>query len=196
MLQTDSSSLMRGVFRRRSCRRSGEWRRPRLVTRGHETPGPRPGISPVAWSLRARAGHAGDGSGPWPTAPRWSAERRPPGCAGGPMPRKRGVASATCSRLAPPGAPPTPRSGCCEEEVKNPAQDAGNEETALFDIVKMEGRERRIGQCPGRANRVGGNALGPGRGRASPRPREGSARARGGTAGCGHVLAMVGSQAC
>ena len=104
--------------------------------------------------------------------------------------------SATCSRLAPPGAPPTPRSGCCEEEVKNPAQDAGNEETALFDIVKMEGRERRIGQCPGRANRVGGNALGPGRGRASPRPREGSARARGGTAGCGHVLAMVGSQAC
>ena len=52
--------------------------------------------------------------------------------------------SATCSRLAPPGAPPTPRfGGCCEEEAKNPGAETrhGNEETALFDIVKMERRE-------------------------------------------------------
>jgi hypothetical protein len=37
----------------------------------------------------------------------------------------------------------------------------GTEETALFDIVKMERRERRIGNVVRERNRVGGNALGP-----------------------------------
>ena len=83
---------------------------------------------------------------PGPTAPRWSAERRPPGCAGGPTPRKRGVAlyerdifkAGASRRSAHPSV-----GGCCEEEAKNPGAETrhGNEETALFDIVKMERRE-------------------------------------------------------
>ena len=57
---------------------------------------------------------------PGPTTPRWSAERRPPGCAGGPTPRKRGVAlyerdmfKAGASRRS---ADPSFGVGRCEEE--------------------------------------------------------------------------------
>jgi hypothetical protein len=126
----------------------------------------------VAWSLRAGAGgNAGDGSGSW--ADNATVERREAASwlRGRRTPRKRGsrLTSATFRRLAPPGAPPTPRSGCCEEEAKNPAQDAGDEETALFDIVKVERREA-YRQSLG--HRAGGNALGSGRGRAcARRPR-------------------------
>ena len=50
--------------------------------------------------------------------------------------------SATCSRLAPPGAPPTPRlGGAVKRKQGTWRRNAGNEETALFDIVKMERRE-------------------------------------------------------
>jgi hypothetical protein len=70
------------------------WRRPRLVTADTGRPGPRPGTF-----ARRRGAFAPDPAAtpeteavPGPTAPRWSAERRRPGCAGRPMPRKRGVA--------------------------------------------------------------------------------------------------------
>ena len=61
---------------------------------------------------------------PGPTAPRWSAERRPPGCAGGPTPRKRGVApyqrdmfkAGACRRSA------IPSRGWQQDEGSIPAQ--------------------------------------------------------------------------
>jgi hypothetical protein len=93
---------------------------------------------------------------------------------GRPTPRKRDVARLRARHFRgwrlPALRPPLVR-GCCEEEAKNPAQDAGNEETALFDIVKMERREWRIANDSAQRNRVDGNALGPGRGRPSLRPR-------------------------
>jgi hypothetical protein len=67
------------------------------------------------------------------------------------MPRKRGVARLRARLVQgwslPALRPPLARGGCCEQEAKKPGRSnaRGNEETALSDIVKMEGRERRIG---------------------------------------------------
>ena len=63
--------------------------------RGYETPGTaaRHDQWPAASSLRpVFGGNAGDAAGPGPTTPRWSAERRRPGCAGRLTPRKCEVA--------------------------------------------------------------------------------------------------------
>jgi hypothetical protein len=58
------------------------------------------------------------------------------------------LASATGLPSAPFGAPPTPRSGVGTKREENPAQKraTGMKKTALFDIVKMRSRERRIGK--------------------------------------------------
>jgi hypothetical protein len=58
------------------------------------------------------------------------------------------LASATGLPSAPFGAPPTPRSGVGNKKKENPAQKraTGMKKTALFDIVKMRRRERRIGK--------------------------------------------------
>ena len=67
------------------------------------------------------------------------------------MPRKRGVARLRARLVQgwslPALRPPLDGGGCCEQEAKKPGRSnaLGNEETALFDIVKIEGRERRIG---------------------------------------------------
>ena len=63
--------------------------------RGYETPGAAAGHE-IARRRGAFAPHPAampeTEAVPGPTAPRWSAARRRPGCAGRPMPRKRGVA--------------------------------------------------------------------------------------------------------
>src|SRR3981081_3864384 len=94
---------MRGVFRRRSSRRSGEWRRPRLVTRGYEKPG-----SAVrqesGWREQPIAADAAAmperESGPGPAAPRWSAERRASRLRGTSTPRKRECRDLTSATTA------------------------------------------------------------------------------------------------
>jgi hypothetical protein len=91
------------------------WRRPRLVTADTRRPGPRPGTF-----ARWRGAFAPDPAAmpeaeadPGPTTPRWSAARRRPGCAGRPMPRKRGVAptSATCFKAGASRRSAAPRFG-------------------------------------------------------------------------------------
>ena len=161
------------------------WRRPRLVNRGHETPGPRPGRCARLRGAFAPepAGSAGDGSGPWPTAPRWSAERRPPGCAGGPTPRKRGVApyqrdmfkAGACRRSAIPsrgwqqdeGYPGRRKrrgsgESCGSRRIavrRNERVVAGTSGTGLFDIVNR-GSAHRAG-CVLSAGATHRHALSP-----------------------------------
>src|SRR3981189_2264400 len=108
---------MRGVFRRRSSRRSGEWRRPRLVTRGYEKPGSAVRQEsawreqPIAPGGAARPERE---SGPGPAAPRWSAERRASRLRGTSTPRKRecrDLTSATTAVTPPAAQPPSLISG-------------------------------------------------------------------------------------
>jgi hypothetical protein len=85
---------------------------------------------------------------PGPKAPLRSAERRRPGCAGRPTPRKRGVApyqrdQFKATRL--PALRPPLGWGRYEEfgpdaRKTNPGAETrrGKEETALFDIVRCE----------------------------------------------------------
>src|SRR5262245_6145360 len=162
--------------------------------RGHEKPGT--AASPerlVAWSLRAGPGN-GDGGGTW--ADNATAERREAGLLVARevlLPRKRGVARycATRTRLDVSGrSANSPRSGVGSDEgekrkEKNPdVKRAGNEETALFDIVT---RNDAGGASVARSNTIASTTTRscPGRARASARlfARGASSRARAGTQG-------------
>jgi hypothetical protein len=150
--------------------------------RGYETPGAAAGRNrPTAWSLRTASGRsAGDGSGPWAdnaTVERREAASRLRGTAHASQAWRRALRARLDSRLAPPGAPPplgagTKGSGSGAEGRQNPGAKTrrGNEETALFDIVKMEGasgasaRRRAAGAIAAAATHSV-----PAEGRASPR---------------------------
>jgi hypothetical protein len=152
-------------------------------------PYPRPG----RFGTRARrsGGDSADASrGPGPKTARVGAPRGPfrfapdgrvsqTWCA--PLRRARRM------RIPPPGAPPAPSIGgggdrCKAKENPGAATRGGNEETALFDIVNRQRRDRLVGATrrerpafrsrsmrAASCGRVNGNALGPGRGRACAR---------------------------
>jgi hypothetical protein len=141
----------RGVFRRRSCRRSGEWR-PAAAARNRGlgrsgTPPARHDDLAARSSLHGSGGNAGDGSAaPGRKSPRWSAERRASRVMGRAAPHSRGsVASRKRDNRtsAPVGAPPTPPFGDGRDHKdKTRAQQraAGPNNTALFDIVSLRRR--------------------------------------------------------
>src|SRR5215510_1300461 len=155
------------------------WRRPRLVNCGHEKPGTAARQKClVAWSLRAGPGN-GDGGGTW--ADNATAERRE-ACL--PVAREGSCLASVASRVTARhvqgwtslGAPPIPSLGGRQRRRRERGRKEtrsknapGLKKTALFDIVNRKRRGRCIGQRLER-HRVSGNALGPGRGRASARP--------------------------
>ena len=138
----------RGVFQRRSCRRSGEWR-PAAAARNRGLG--RSGTPPARhYDLAARSrctdpgGNAGDGSAaPGRKSPRWSAERRASRVMGRAAPRRlrsRRASQARQRNSAPVGAPPAPRSGTMRSDqgqTRARERAAGTKNTALFDIVNL-----------------------------------------------------------
>src|SRR5262245_5028904 len=162
------------------------WRRPRLVTADTKSPAPQPALSGWWRGAFAPDPATGDGGGTW--ADNATAERRE-ACL--PVAREGSclasvasrVTARHVSRLDVSGRSANPLAGGRqrrrrEEEGRKPGgkNAPGMKKTALFDIVNRKRRERRIGQRLER-HRVGGNALGPGRGRASARPQRGSVSA-------------------
>src|SRR5262245_57996796 len=133
------------------------WRRPRMVTADTKSPAPQPGSNArgarslrVGPAIMTRAGRRS-----W--ADNATAERREAGlpvCAGGPTPRKRGVAHHlrdTYKAVTSLGAPPIP-SGVGSDEGERGTKEtrrqecAGNEETRLFDTVNRKDAVRCIGK--------------------------------------------------
>src|SRR5262245_30050716 len=121
----------------------------------------------------------GTEAGPGPTTPRRSAVRRASrlrGRAHASQAWRRALLRDTYQGWTSLGAPPTPlaRGSAATKERREGEEPGGKnapglKKTALFDIVNRKRRGRRIGQRLER-HRVNGNALGPGRGRASARP--------------------------
>ena len=156
-------------------------------------PGPRP-PGTTTWlrgaSLHGSGGNAGEGSAaPGRKSPRWSAERRASRRCGTrrasqawPVARR----SARPTKSAPVGAPPAPHRASAKRKRKTRTQKraAGTKKTALFDIVKMERRDRRS-RRHARAHRVDGNALvsRPSARLAAPSGQGAATRARAGTPG-------------
>ena len=140
--------------------------------RGFETPGPQPAMTNGRRRAFAPSPAATPGTQrvPEPATPRWSAERRRPGCAGRLTPRKRDVAPYGRDTLgsAPPGAPPAPSfrggwedgaSRCGEQEQPGRKNAPREQRKTLFDIVKGRS-ERLVGQRRPERNRLHSNALG------------------------------------
>jgi hypothetical protein len=119
MLDRFASSLMRGVFRRRSCKAErGVASRRRGANRGTGGPGPGQALRPVPGHVATPIRFAQPEMTRRPggrKSPRWSAEGRRPdrnGMCRVSLTRLSRLASAKEeTRCAPPGAPPTPRSG-------------------------------------------------------------------------------------
>jgi hypothetical protein len=124
--------------------------------RGYGTPGAAAGhVCPAAWSLRtASGGNAGDGSGPWAdsaTVERREAASRLRGTAHASQAWRRALRARLVQgwrlpALRRPSVRGRVRRVRDAERRQTRAQNTrrGKEETALFDIVKTEGRERRI----------------------------------------------------
>ena len=121
----------------------------------------------------------GSGAVPGPTTPRWSAERRRPGCTGRATPRKRGVAphQRDIKASTPPGAPPAPSfrgrvtkrtQRGCKRKARTRPQDcgAGTKKRTLFDIVNGNDASGPLGSGARRAITSAATRSGHGRGRA------------------------------
>ena len=160
---------MEGRLRRRSCRRSGEWR-PAAAARNRGLG--RPGTPPARHddlaarsSLHGSGGNAGDGSAaPGRKPPRWSAERRASRVMGRAAPRwvriRSRLTSATTTQVRLSALRPPLQGDGRERKRENPgaARAAGTNNTALFDIVRWSpGCASRVSSmgasCPGRAQR-------------------------------------------
>src|SRR5215510_12657086 len=152
------------------------WRRPRLVTADTKSPAPQPGRN--AWWRGAFAPDPATGTeaGPGPTTPRRSAVRRASrlrGRAHASQAWRRALLRDTYKAGRLWALRQLPRSGIGSDEGEKGRRrtrtqnEPGPKKTALFDMVNRKRRGAMHRQDAGARHRVSGNALGPGRARAS-----------------------------